>query len=226
MQLAQYLMCIANRHELAKAEHEQELKEMRLKKKGKGKSSSVLTYKDETALLKGVIGLVRGKPKCLKKLTLPALGCLAYILTAKIENEHFVEGHEIVSKLVSDPEKTIEYLLGIHELRDQGWIQMIARPGVAFFDQPPFCWLQAYLELGDTFHKELGANQFSRAFTSNDTYLDAVFAYLQTIIRDDTSLYQVIDSEADLSIIEPVRVDMVIEGGSYLLIEGSLLALI
>lgn len=203
MQLAQYLMCIANRHERAKAEHEQELCKMRLKKKKSKGQSSILTYKDETAMLKGVISLVRGKPSCLKKLSMQALGGLAYILTAKIENDPYVEVHEIVEKLVCDPERTIDYLTGIEELKNQGWIQLIARPGMAFTDQPPFCWLQSYVELGDTFHKEIGANQYCRAFTSNDSYLDAVFAYLLTISRDDNDLYHVSDPEADLSTLEP-----------------------
>lgn len=204
MQLAQYLMCIANRHEKAKAVHEQEMYKMRLKKKmSEGQRKSTLTYEDEAAMLKGIIGLVRGKPSCLKKLSMQALGCLAYILTAKIENDPYVEVHEIVNKLVCDPERTIEYLTAIGELKDQGWVQLIARSGMAFTDQPPFCWLQSYIELGDTFHKEIGANQYCRAFTSNDSYLDAVFAYLQTISRDEHDLYHVNDPEADLSTLEP-----------------------
>lgn len=204
MQLAQYLMCIANRHEKAKAVHEQEMYKMRLKKKmSEGQRKSTLTYEDEAAMLKGIIGLVRGKPSCLKKLSMQALGCLAYILTAKIENDPYVEVHEIVKKLVCDPERTIEYLTAIGELKDQGWVQLIARSGMAFTDQPPFCWLQSYIELGDTFHKEIGANQFCRAFTSNDSYLDAIFAYLQTISRDEHDLYHVNDPEADLSTLEP-----------------------
>jgi len=102
MELVEYLMCVATRHERAKDEHEEEIKELNLrqKKNVSGRTSFTLTYGDELALLKGVIGTVRGKPPCLKQLTAPAIGVLAYILMAKVENDVFIEGHEIVTKLV------------------------------------------------------------------------------------------------------------------------------
>jgi AAA+ superfamily predicted ATPase len=206
MQLAQYLMCVATRHEQAKDEHVDEIKELwlREKKNKSGRRSFTLTYEDENELLKGVIGSVRGKPFCLKKLTLPAIGSLAYILTAKIANEPYIEGHEIVSKLVCDPERTIDYLKSFAELKERGWIRLIETPGMAFTDQPPFCWLQSCIELGDTFHEEMGVSQDNfLAFPSNDAYLDAVFAYLQVLIQEDGNLYRVCDPEAGLSTLQP-----------------------
>ena len=109
MELVQFLMAVATRHEREKDDHEEEIRELNLRQKKNisGRTSFTLTYDDELALLKGVIGSVRGKPPCLKKLTAPAIGVLAYILMAKVENDVFIEGHEIVTKLVYDPEKTI-----------------------------------------------------------------------------------------------------------------------
>jgi len=204
MQLASYLLCVATRHEYAKDEHEEELKEYWLRQKKKNRQSFTLTYEDEIALLKGVIGSVRGKPLCLKKLTNPAIGSLAYILKAKIANEPLIEGNEVVNKLVIDPEKTIVYLNSFAELKDLGWIRITERPGMAFTNQPPFCWLQAWLEFGDTFHQEMGAIQNNcSSFVSNDDYLDSVFSYLFTLIHDDSYLYRVDDPAADLSTVQP-----------------------
>ncbi|MBV5328224.1 MAG: ATP-binding protein [Chlorobium sp.] len=206
MELVQFLMAVATRHEREKDEHEEEIKELNLrhKKNLSGRTSFTLTYDDELALLKGVIGSVRGKPSCLKQLTAPAIGVLAYILMAKVENDVFIEGHEIVTKLVYDPEKTIVYLKGFAELKEKGWIRVIDRPGMSFTDQPPFSWLQAWLELSESFDKAMGVSQDnSRAFTSNDGYLDAVYSYLYALIHDDINRYKVTDSEAVLETLEP-----------------------
>ena len=47
--------------------------------------------------------------------------------------------------------------------------------------------------------KEMGVNQQTcRSFTSNDVYLDAVFAYLQALIQDDGNHYRVSDPKIDL----------------------------
>lgn len=53
MQLAQYLMCVATRHEQAKYEHIEELQEYRLRVKQstpRSRKTFTLTYADETAL--------------------------------------------------------------------------------------------------------------------------------------------------------------------------------
>ncbi|OGU05545.1 MAG: hypothetical protein A2075_23935 [Geobacteraceae bacterium GWC2_58_44] len=206
MQLIQYLMCVATRHEQAISDHAEEIKELLLREKRSksGRQAFRLTYIDEAALIKGVIGSVRGKPACFKKLTLSALAAFAYIIKAKIANDPLIEGHEIIDKLVYDPEKTIDYLKSFEELKEQGWIRLIETPGMAFTDQPPFCWLQSGIELGDTFHKEMGVDKNEgRTFTSNDAYLDAVFAYLQALIQDDSSHYRVSNPEVDLSNLQP-----------------------
>lgn len=207
MELPKYLLCIATRHEKAKDDHEEELKAIRLwgKKSKIGRQNNMLTHKDEIALLKDVIGSVRGKPDSLKKLSLHAIVGLSYILMAKMENNPFVEGHEIIRKLVCDPERTMDYLNGFTELKEQGWIRFTETPGVPFTDQPPFCWLQSNIELGDTFDKEMGVDpEHSRSFTSNDAYLDAVFSYLQTMLNDYRgNVYKVNDPDADLSTLEP-----------------------
>ena len=206
MELVQFLMAVATRHEREKDDHEEEIKELNLRQKRNlsGRTNFTLTYDDELVLLKGVIGSVRGKPTCLKKLTIPAIGVLAYILMAKVENDVFIEGHEIVTKLVYDPEKTIVYLKGFAELKDKRWIRVIDRPGMSFTDQPPFSWLQAWLELSESFEKAMGVSQDnSRAFTSNDSFLDAVYSYLYALIHDDINRYKVTDSEAVLETLEP-----------------------
>jgi hypothetical protein len=155
-------------------------------------------------MLKGVISSVRRKPQCLKKLSPQAIGALAYILKENISNNRVIEGHEIIAKLVCDPEKTIEYLNSFTELKELGWIRFSEMFGSAFTDQPPFCWLQTLVEFGDTFHREMGVNQdSSRSFTSNDAYLDAVFAYLQYWIQDGCNRYRVTDPETDLVTIQP-----------------------
>jgi len=76
MELIQFLMAVATRHEREKDDHEEEIKELNLRQKKNlsGRTSFSLTYDDELALLKGVIGSVRGKPPCLKQLTAPAIG--------------------------------------------------------------------------------------------------------------------------------------------------------
>ena len=205
MQLIQYLMCVATRHEQAIDEHANEIKELLLRERSKGSRRGItLTYTDEAELLKGVIGSVRGKPACFKKLTLQALAAFAYIIKAKIANDPFIEGHEIIDKLVYDPEKTINYLKSLEELKNQEWIRLIETPGMAFTDQPPFCWLQSGIELGDRFHKEMGVDKSEgRTFTSNDAYLDAVFAYLQALIQDDSNHYRVNNPDVDLSTLQP-----------------------
>ncbi|ABK99492.1 ATP-binding protein [Pelobacter propionicus] len=206
MELANYLLTVATRHARAVDAHEEEMKELRLREKRSksGRHNFSLTYDDETALLKGVISWVRGKPACLKKLSSPAIGSLAYIFQAKVADDPNIEGYEIVDKLVYDPEKTINYLNSLGELKEQGWIRLIDIPGKSFTEQPPFCWLQSYIELGDTFHKEMGASQqSSRSFISNDAYLDAAFLYLQAVIHDDTSIYHVNEPATDLATYQP-----------------------
>ena len=202
MQLIQYLICIASQHEQAKNEHEEDLKEFRRAKKNKkGKpqqQSYTLTYKDEEALLEGVFEAVKGKPPCLKKHSFAAISCLAYIIKAKVANEIYIEGHEIIDKLVCDPEKTITFLKGLGELNEHGWIRFYDKNHSGFTDQPPFCWLQSKIELGDGFHKEMGVSDYNISFASNDEYLDAVFEYLREIIAEN-STYQIGDPKADLT---------------------------
>ena len=203
MQLVQYLMCVATRHEQAKLEHEEEL-HVRQKQSRSGRPRFTLTYQNEIALLQGVIASIRGRPICLKKLSAPALAALAYLLRSKMANEPFTEGHEIITSLVYDPEQTIVYLNSFAELQRLDWIRIIDSPGAAFTDQPPFSWLQACIELGETFHSAMGVTaETSRAFQSNDAYLDAVFVYLQAIIQDKGNLYQVQNPETDLASWQP-----------------------
>jgi AAA+ superfamily predicted ATPase len=206
MELVQYLICVASRHERTKRDHEQEFAEHwpHMKRNNGGQRKVTLTYADEVALLKGVITSVGRMPACFKQLTFPALGALAHILKAKMTNDPLIEGHEIIDKLVCDPERTILFLDGFTELKEQGWILFTESPGLAFTDQPPFCWLQSSIELGDTFHKEIDAGQLnSCAFASNDMYLDAVFAYLQTLSQDSGIQFRVIDPETDLTTVQP-----------------------
>lgn len=203
MKLAQYLMCVATRHELARDEHQDEQRELRMRVKRSDTGGFVLTYKDEDELLKSVISSVPGQPSCLKEVSLPALGALAYILKAKMAIDPFIQGHEIVNKLVCNPEKTIVYLEALGELKEQEWIRLIETPASSFLDEPPFCWLQSCIEMGDTFHKEIGGNEKSRAFLSNDAYLDAVFAYLQALIQEDGNQYRVSDPSTDLAAFQP-----------------------
>jgi hypothetical protein len=127
MQLAQYLICIATRHEQAKEIHEQELRELRIsqKKKKNGKSGITMTYANENTLLKEVVDSVGSRPACLKKVSLPAIGSLAYLFHLKMANDPCTEGHEIVNKLVCDPEQTINYLQSFTELKELGWIRLL-----------------------------------------------------------------------------------------------------
>jgi hypothetical protein len=155
MQLAQYLICVATRHEKAKSEHEEELKVLRLRGKKSTWRNLPLTYKDEAALFMEVSSSVRGKPSCLKMLALPALGVLAYIVKAKMAIDPYIQGYEIIDKLVCDPERTIVYLEGLAELREKGWIRLFEQPGMAFTDQPPFCWLQAWITKALLLHMQV-----------------------------------------------------------------------
>lgn len=53
-------------------------------------------------------------------------------------------------------------------------------------------------------NKAMGVSQDnSRAFTSNDSFLDAVYSYLYALIHDDINRYKVTDSEAVLETLEP-----------------------
>ena len=204
MQLIQYLICVAIRHERAKEEHEQELRDIRLrgKKHKNGKQRSDLTYENEEELLESVIDSVKGKPPCLKKYSIPAIACLAYLINSKVGNELYIEGHDITEKLVCDPEKTSVYLEGLEELNKHGWILFIETRSTGFTDQPPFCWLQSTIELGDAFHKETGVIQHDTSFTSNDDYLDAVCAYLRILICERSVRFKFCDAEADLRTFE------------------------
>lgn len=207
MELAQYLICFTTRHEQAKEIHEEEVREVwqaRRRKKNERKTVS-LTYQDEHDLLNTVIGSIGRRPACLKKLSLPALGCLAYLFKAKMDlNDYCIESHEIVSRLVCNPERTIDYLHGLEELKEQGWILMLSTPSAAFTDQPPFCWLQTPVELGSTFHEQMGtAQSIDRSFTSNDNFLDELFNYLQTMARDDGILYKVHQADTDIAATQP-----------------------
>ena len=206
MELAQYFICLATRHAQAIEEYQEEIRKTWQKKKnGKRRHNFTKTYENEDALIAGVIGSVGDKPTCLKKLTNVAIVSLAYILRAKMANDPFVEGHEIIEKLVCDPEMTIGYLHSFTELNELGWIRIFERQGSAFIDQPPFCWLQSSIELGNTFHKEMGEARYQsyRAFASNEAYLDAVFAYLHKIIQDESDIYRVASPEIDLYTAEP-----------------------
>lgn len=205
MQLMQYLICVATRHEQAKFVHENELRELRSRegKKNGSRKSFTLTYEDEATLLKGIISSVSGRPACLKKHSYAAIAAFAYIIKAKLANEQCIEGHEIVNKLLCDPEGTIVYLNGLNELKNHGWIRLFARLGLGFTDQPPYCWMQSGIELGDAFHKEMGATHYDvPSFSSNDAFLDSVFAYLQAIEVSNSS-YQVNDPAADLATLQP-----------------------
>lgn len=206
MELAQYLICITARHEPAKDQHEMEHKMIWQKKKnGKsGSSKGKTTYANEQELLQSVIESIGPRPACLKKLSLPALGCLAYLFKAKMENDCFVEGHEIINKLVYDPEETITYLEGLGTLKTANWIHLSDPPAGVFTDQPPFCWMKSTIEFGETFHKQIGkAGVTSRQFSCNDSYLDAVFSYLQTLIREDNIAFKVRNPDIDLATSTP-----------------------
>ena len=205
MELGQYLICLASRHEKAKDEYEAELKEYgsRSRKKRGGRQVE-LTYEDERALMKSVVSSLRGKPACLKKLSPQALGCLAYLFKCKIANDPFTEGHEIIEKLVYDPEFTIDYLHGLSELKEQQWIRFLETPAAAFTDQEPFCWLQTAMELGDTFHQQMGElSPNARMFASNDAYLDEVFKFLRTMARDDGNIYRISKPDTDIYSFDP-----------------------
>ncbi|MBI2354431.1 MAG: ATP-binding protein [Deltaproteobacteria bacterium] len=202
MQLAEYLMCVAARHYHAKDKYGWELREHKHDKLGDDKYP--LTYDNESEMLKSVIGSIRGKPSCLKTMSLQAVTALAYLLKAKLSKFLSTEGHYLIDKIMSDPEQTIVYLNALGELRDLGWIRLVEMPGQSFIDNPPFCWLQAQIELGDTFHREMGANrQYNQSFASNDAYLDAVYAYLQTMIFSNHDQLKVNDDKADISKLQP-----------------------
>jgi AAA+ superfamily predicted ATPase len=206
MHIAQYLMSVATRHEKAKKQHAIELEEYWAieRKQKKNRSDFVMTYEDEGELLTGVVDSVGTRPRCLKKLSLPALGALAYIFMAKLESHPYVQGHEIVEKLVYDSENTLMYLNSFAELKDQKWIILQVSQGMALIEQKPFIWLQSDIELGVTFHKEMGVTaETCRAFTSNDAYLDSVFTYLEAMVRDDSGHYQVFNTESDLKTEQP-----------------------
>lgn len=208
MQLVQYLMCVAARHGRVKFEHEEEISAIwERKKKSKNRQTNLsLTYDDDEELVDSVINSISGKPLCLKKLSHYALVAFAYILKQKIGNEPYIEGHQIIEELVCDPENTIDYLNGITELVEQEWIQTTTRPGAAFADQLPYCWLQSCLDFGEAYYREMGATQSkkgNRSFTSNDAYLDAVYAYLQEMIQDDGDFYQISEADVDLGTFQP-----------------------
>ena len=106
MQLVQYFICIATRHEQAKYNFEEEIRELQAKfKKNKHKYSKriyTLPFDNETTLIKEVIASVGDKPACLKPLSAEALVAFAYILKAKLANEHYVVGSEIIDRLVDE----------------------------------------------------------------------------------------------------------------------------
>ncbi len=206
MELPQYLICIATRHEQAKDDHETELKGLwQKKKKGKlGHVKTKTTYADEMELLEYVIESIGPRPASLKKLSQPALGCLAYLFKTKMESDCFTEGHEIINRLVYDPEQTIVYLNSLGQLQTAGWIHLSDPPAGVFTDTPPFCWLKSSVELGDTFHREIGkTSATSRQFTCNDNYLDEVYSYIQAMIREDSIIYKVRNADVDLTTFQP-----------------------
>lgn len=206
MELAQYLICITARHEPAKDEYETEQKALwQKKKKGKaGTSKGKITYADELELLTSIIESIGPRPACLKKLSVQALGSLAYLFKVKMEHDCYTEAHEVVSSLVYDPEQTVVYLNALGELKTAGWIHLSDPPLSSFTNQPPFCWMKSNIELGQTFHQNMGGNKANtRQFSCNDSYLDEVYSYLQTVIRDDSSIFKVRDPDADLNSIRP-----------------------
>lgn len=206
MQLPQYLICLATRHEKAKEIHEQELRNLTHTNKKITNSLLVeqMTYPNELVMLQETIKALGKRPRCLKKLSNAALGCFAYIFRSKMASDLFTEGHEIIAKLACNPELSVIYLESLTELQQKGWLRIITQNHSSFTDQPPYSLMQTYLELGETFHKEMGvAAQSGRLFTSNDTYLDAVFSYLENITRNETTLYRVTDPEQDLTTAEP-----------------------
>lgn len=205
MQLMQYLICVATRHEQAKEEHENELRELqfRERKKHGSRKSFTPTYEDEAALLKGVISSVSGRPACMKKRSNAAIAALAYIIRAKLANDQCLEGFEIVNKLLCHPEETIVYLNGLNELENHNWIRLVARLGMGFTDQPPYCWMQSRIQLGDAFHKEMGSVQNDAlSFSSNDAFLDSAFVYLSAIEINNQN-YQVHDPATNLATLQP-----------------------
>ncbi|MBJ6799722.1 ATP-binding protein [Geomonas propionica] len=205
MELGNYLMCVATRHQQAKEEHDDEQREIRARaRSGRGRRALVLTYDDETALLKGVIGSLRGRPACLKRASYPAIGALAYLFKAKVAKDPYVEGYEIVDRLVYDPELTVVYLKALEELQELGWVRL-RNTGGSFTDSPPFCWLQANVDFGDTFHREMGNAETTVAgFSSNDAYLDAIFSYLKGFDGGNSEHLVINDPDVNLETYQPV----------------------
>lgn len=204
MQLMQYLICVAARHEQAKQEYEDELREVRSRvrnQKGRKRKTDA-TFEHEEELLEDVIFSVKGRPDCLKKLSLHAIATFAYVIKAKVANELYVEGYEVLEKLVCDPECTIDYLNSLGELSEHGWVRIIETQGSGFTDQPPFSWLQSTIDLGDAFHKEVGTTLRTISFASNDDYLDSVFGYLKQLTEERSTRYQLTDPKTDLATFE------------------------
>ncbi len=203
MHLVQYLMCVTTRHKKARDAYLEELQQLRDTEKT-GRKKMLQNSKYENELLLNVIDSIRDRPVRLKLMTYHAIGMLAYILKAKMATDPCIEGYEIVDQMVCNPERTIDYVKALGELADEGWIRIFERQGMAFTDQPPFCWLQSYLDLGDTFHLEMGEIQNScNPFSTNDAYLDNVFSYLHSMIQDDGKLYRVNEPEIDLATLQP-----------------------
>lgn len=196
MLLIQYLISVAKRHEEAKQKHEEEVKGMIWEEKMNNRNGKTPTvsYADEQAMLKGLITTIQGRPKCLSKATPAEIVAFAYIIKAKMANDPWIRGYEIVEKLVCDPEKTIIYLTALENLEKHEWIRLLTTYGIGFTDQPPFCWLQSQIELGDAFHRQMNnSDKVSAAFSSNDAYLDAVFSYINEVIADSGDRYKTND---------------------------------
>lgn len=193
MQLIQYLISVAKRHTEAKQKHEEEIREQiwEVKTNNRSCKKPTISYADEEDMVKDLIDTIQGKPKCLSKTTPPEIVTFAYIIKAKMANDHWIRGYEIIEKLVRDPEKTVIYLTALEKLEQQEWIRLLTIYGSGFTDQPPFCWLQSQIELGDAFHREMNnSEKVSASFSSNDAYLDAVFSYLNEVIADSGDRYK------------------------------------
>lgn len=206
MILAQWLLDAAVLHSKAKDKFEDHVNDCLCEDKATRRLRRKVDFTDcddEMDLNASVVAALK-KPKEFKKLSATAVLALAYFFKETINGDRDVKGIEVVRRLRVSDDRSVTYLSALDELKNEGWINLYPDLDYDFIAEAPYCWLHAQLELGDSFIEAASTDSAARVgFESNDTYLEAMFGYLDGIVSRESRKIKFSDAHRDPSFVPP-----------------------
>jgi len=99
-----------------------------------------------------------------------------------LNGDPHITGIELLGKVIVDDEHTHTYLHHLQRLVKADWLVMNSDQNNSYLGQPPYTFIHAQCEFGDRLHEVLGEGSGpAAAFTGNEQYLEAMFAYLNNV---------------------------------------------